>query len=279
MPPAGLVFFAMAVRSSPRPVRRSPPQPAGFGPRKKRFRGLRRLLVLASVVAVLFIGVRAYVLQVYAPGLESEASSVPAAVQAELGGRGASYTSLQAISPTMRHAIVSIEDRRFYQHHGVDPIGLVRAMWVNLTQQQMDQGGSTLEEQLAKRAIVGNDRSIHAKLRTLALAWAIDQDYPKWKILELYLNDAYYGQGAYGIQQAARTYFGTDAASLSVGQAAFLAAMPQAPSIYGAHPRSPAVLYRWKAVLQSMESQGYITAAQEQAASDSPLTFALPNPG
>lgn len=269
----------MAVRTSPRPVRRSQPQPVGFSPRRKRFRWLRRLLALATVASILFIGARAYVMQVYAPGLESEASRVPLAVQAELNARGAAYTPLRQISLTVRQAIVAIEDRRFYQHHGIDPIGLVRAAWVNLSQQQVDQGGSTLEEQLAKRAIVGNDRSVHAKLRTLALAWAIDQDFPKWRILELYLNDAYYGQGAYGIEQAARTYFGVDASNLSVAQAAFLAAMPQAPSVYGAHPRSAAVQYRWKAVLQSMESQGYITAAQERAAANAPLTFALPNPG
>lgn len=231
------------------------------------------------IAFVLFLGVRAYVLQVYAPGLESEAGTIPAAVQVQLGEHGAGYTRLSAISPTMQRAIVAIEDRRFYTHHGVDPIGLIRAMWVNMTAQQMDQGGSTLEEQLAKRSIVGNDRSIHAKLRTLALAWAIDQDFPKWKTLELYLNDAYYGQGAYGIEQAAHIYFATDAANLSVAQAAFLAAMPQAPSIYGAHPRSAAVLYRWRAVLASMQSQGYITAAQEQAAASTTLVFALPNPG
>jgi penicillin-binding protein 1A len=267
----------MAVRSSARPVRRSPPRPARS--RRKLFRWLRRLLVLVAVAAILFVGIRAYVLQVYAPGLEAEASHVPAVVQMQLGERGAGYTSLRAISPTMRDAIVAIEDRRFYTHHGIDPIGLVRAMWINLTAQQMDQGGSTLEEQLAKRAIVGSDRSVRAKLRTLVLAWAIDQDFPKWKILELYLNDAYYGQGAYGVEQAAHIYFGTDAANLSLAQAAFLAALPQAPSVYGAHPRSPAVLYRWKAVLQSMENQGYITPAQERAAAGTPLIFALPNPG
>lgn len=274
-----LICFPMAVRSSQRPVRRSQPQPVRFGPGKRRFRRLRRLMILATVASILFLGVRAYVMQVYAPGLESEASTIPATVQMQLGARGAPYSRLGDVSPIMRHAIVAIEDRRFYDHHGIDPIGLVRAMWVNMTAQQMDQGGSTLEEQLAKRAIVGNDRSIHAKLRTLALAWAIDQDFPKWKILELYLNDAYYGQGAYGIEQAAQIYFATNASSLTVAQAAFLAAMPQAPSIYGAHPRSAAVLYRWKTVLRNMQNQGYITAAQEEAAAAVPLTFALPNPG
>jgi membrane peptidoglycan carboxypeptidase len=273
-----MVFFPMAVRSSPRPVRHSRPQPARFAPRKKRFRWFRRLLIFATVLAVFFLGLRAYVLQVYAPGLQSEARAIPSIVRSQLAEHGAGYTPLSAISPTMRHAIVAIEDRRFYTHHGIDPIGLSRAMWVNLTAQQVDQGGSTLEEQLAKRAIVGDDRSVHTKLRTLAIAWAIDQDFPKSTILELYLNDAYYGQGAYGVEQAARTYFGTDAATLSIGQAAFLAAMPQAPSIYGAHPRSPAVLYRWRAVLHNMASEGYITRSQEQAAEATPLTFALPNP-
>jgi membrane peptidoglycan carboxypeptidase len=268
----------MAVRSSRQPVRRSRPQPVRPAPRPRRFRWLRRLLILATTVGVLFLGVRAYVLQVYAPGLQAEARNIPAIVRSQLAEHGAGYTPLSAISPTMRQAIIAIEDRRFYAHHGIDPIGLARAMWVNVTAQQLDQGGSTLEEQLAKRAIVLSDRSLHAKLRTLALAWAIDQDFPKWRILELYLNDAYYGQGAYGIEQAAQIYFGTDASNLTVAQAAFLAAMPQAPSIYGAHPHSAAVVYRWKVVLQNMEDEGYITAAQEREAESTSLTFALPNP-
>jgi membrane peptidoglycan carboxypeptidase len=268
----------MAVRSSSRPVRYTRPQPARFAPKKKRFRKLKRLFFFLTFLLILFFAVRAYLLVVYAPGLRQEARSIPTRVQGQLAQHDTAYTPLRNVSPNLRHAIVAIEDRRFYTHQGIDPIGIVRAMWINITAQQIDQGGSTLEEQLAKRVIIFDDHTARAKLRELALAWAIDQDFPKWKILELYLNDAYYGQGAYGPEGAARIYFGTDAAHLTIAQAAFLAAMPQAPSVYGAHPRSPAVIFRWKSVLQSMEDQGYITPQERQQAEATTLTFALPNP-
>jgi penicillin-binding protein 1A len=219
-----------------------------------------------------------YLLQVYAPGLRAEARTIPARVEAELSSHDAPYTPLTAISPNLQHAIIAIEDRRFYAHPGVDPVGLVRALWVNVTSQHIDQGGSTLEEQLAKRMIVSDDRSLHAKLRTMGIAWAIDQEFRKARVLELYLNAAYYGQGAYGASQASRIYFGVTPDQLTVAQAAFLAALPQAPSVYGAHPSSPVVQYRWRQVLQAMARAGYITPQVEQQAESSPLRFAIPNP-
>jgi penicillin-binding protein 1A len=219
-----------------------------------------------------------YVLQVYAPGLRAEARSIPSRVQAGLAEHGALYTDLSAMSPSLQSAIVAIEDRRFYHHFGVDPLAIIRAVWVNLQQQHVDQGGSTLEEQLVKRAIVGDDRSLRAKLRTMALAWAVDQEFSKRQILEMYLNAAYYGQGAYGAEAAAHVYFGTDALHLTLPQAALLAALPQAPSIYGANPRSPAVLERQRTVLRDMAQIGAISADQERAAEETPLQFALPNP-
>jgi penicillin-binding protein 1A len=182
------------------------------------------------------------------------------------------------MSPSLRSAIVAIEDRRFYHHFGIDPLAIIRAVLVNLQQQHVDQGGSTLEEQLVKRAIVGDDRSLRAKLRTMALAWAVDQEFSKRQILEMYLNAAYYGQGAYGAEAAAHVYFGTDALHLTLPQAALLAALPQAPSIYGANPRSPTVLQRQRTVLRDMEQMGTISADQERVAEETPLQFALPNP-
>lgn len=231
------------------------------------------MLVLSALVV---LGVRAYVLRVYAPGLESEAQTVPARVHAQLAQEGAPYTPLSAMSFDLQHAIVAIEDHRFYEHPGVDPLGILRAIWLNTRDQHIDQGGSTLEEQLAKRAIVGDDRSVHEKLRTIALAWAIDQDFPKGKVLELYLNAAYFGRGAYGIGSAARVYFGTDARNLNLPQSAFLAAMPQAPSIYGAHPTSAAVHERWLQVLYNMSKDGFITPDQWASARTSPPTFVFP---
>jgi penicillin-binding protein 1A len=259
-------------------IRRSTPLPAAPRSHRRRHRGLKTVGVFLGVlVLATFIG-RAYVLNVYAPGLQAEASNVPAIVQSQVREHGGSYVPIGGIAPSMRQAIVSIEDRRFYHHPGIDPEAMVRAIFVNLTNRHIDQGGSTLEEQLAKRAIVHDDRSLHAKLRTMGLGWALDQDFSKQHILEMYLNAAYYGQGAYGIEAAARTYFGVDAANLSLVQSAFLAALPQAPSVYGAHPLAPSVTDRWHQVLIDMRAEGYITSAQEREALASRLVFALPNP-
>ncbi|MGH2449594.1 MAG: transglycosylase domain-containing protein, partial [Chloroflexota bacterium] len=198
--------------------------------------------------------------------------------QYSLAAHGAAFTPSAAISPYLRQAIVAIEDHRFYRHNGIDPRGILRAAVVDVTQRGVDQGGSTLEEQLAKRAIVGDDATIHGKLRTMAIAWALDQDFSKERILTLYLNDAYYGRGAYGPQEAARTYFGVDAVRLTLPQAAFLAALPQAPSVFGANPLGAAVQSRYRTVLMDMVQQGMITASEERSALDTRLTFALPNP-
>jgi membrane peptidoglycan carboxypeptidase len=253
-------------------------RPAPLTPRKKRFRGVRRVLWATVFLVVLAIAAREYLLHVYAPRLRVEARTVPARVREQLAQQGASYFPVSQISPNLQHAIVAIEDRRFYSHPGIDPVGMMRALWVDVTNQHIDQGGSTLEEQLVKRAFVFQDSNLHDKLRTIGLAWAVDQEFPKWKILELYLNAAYYGQGAYGAGAAARTYFGTDALHLTLSQAAFLASLPQAPSIYGAHPTSPTVMARQQTVLRDMRDQGYITSDQEQVADNTRLTFALPNP-
>lgn len=235
-------------------------------------------MTLLVVIAVLLFSVWLYLLHVYGPGLRTEARAVPALVRGQLAREGAPYVPGAQLSQYLQNAIVAIEDRRFYSHPGVDPLGMLRALWVNVTQQHVDQGGSTLEQQLIKRTLVPDDRTIQGKLRTIVLAWAIDQDYSKRKVLELYLNAVYYGQGAYGAGEAARVYFGTDAAHLTLPQAAFLAALPQAPSVFGANPNGAPVRQRELRVLQDMQQLGFITVAQQQAAAHTPLGFALPNP-
>jgi penicillin-binding protein 1A len=236
------------------------------------------LVSFLLVCGLVLFSVWQYILHVYAPGLRTEVHAIPTLVQSEVAANGGTYVTSDQISPNLRHAIVAIEDRRFYHHPGIDPLGIARALWINAKHEHIDQGGSTLEEQLAKRVIVHDDSTIHAKLRTMALAWAIDQEFSKATILEEYLNAAYYGQGAYGAQSAARVYFGTDAAHLSLPQAAFLAALPQAPSVYGDHPNALAVQARKNTVLTDMAKYGYISAAQASVAQHTPLTFALPNP-
>jgi penicillin-binding protein 1A len=253
-------------------------RPAGAPAPKRRPRRFRRALTLLAVLILAGVSLRAYVLRVYAPGLRAEARAIPSLVRQGLASHGDTYVPASEISPDLRHAIVAIEDRRFYYHPGIDPLGIMRALWIDLQHEHVDQGGSTLEEQLVKRALVHDDSSMQAKLRTMALAWAVDQEFSKQQILEEYLNEAYYGQGAYGAQAAAHIYFGTDAAHLTLPQAAFLAALPQAPSIYGDHPTAPAIVQRWKTVLSDMARYGYISSQQAAAAEATKLTFALPNP-
>jgi penicillin-binding protein 1A len=227
------------------------------------------------VAVVAIVAVRAYLLHVYAPGLQLEARSVPARVQSDLAQQGATYTALPAMSLDVQHAIVAIEDHRFYSHPGIDPLGIVRALWVNAQNQHVDQGGSTLEEQLAKRTIVGDDGTFHSKLREIGLAWALDQEFSKGRILELYLNAAYFGRGAYGAGEAAQVYFGTSVANLTLPQAAFIAALPQAPSLYGSNPNGAAVQARWHQVLDAMLKDDFITYSQWNSAEHTHLQFAF----
>lgn len=258
-------------------VRRSVPRPIATRQGRHR-RGLKGLVVVLFVLLGAGLALRAYITAAYAPRLSDEVHAIPALVHRQLSQRHAAYVPYGQISPNMRNAIVSIEDRRFYQHPGIDPVAMVRAFWINLWNRHVDQGGSTLEEQLAKRAIVHDDRAWREKLHTMALAWEIDRVFTKHQVLALYLNEAYYGEGAYGIGAAAHTYFGASPAHLTVQQAAFLAALPQAPSVYGAHPRYHAVIYRYHRVLIDMQAMNYITPAQERAAWRAPLVLALPNP-
>lgn len=265
----------MAQRS---PIYRTWTQASPARGRRPRFRAVRSVFALLTVLTLIGMVAYGYGMQVYAPGLRAEAQTVPQRVRDQLAQERAPYIPLSQISPHLQEAIVAIEDRRFYHHPGIDPLSMIRASWVDLTAHHLDQGGSTLEQQLVKRTIVYEDGNLHDKLRTLALAWAVDQVFSKRKVLELYLNAAYYGQGAYGAAEAAHVYFGTDAAHLTVAQAAFLAALPQAPSVYGAQPRSAMIRDRRMTVLQDMYELGYITNQQKRVAMSTPLVFALPNP-
>ena len=166
------------------------------------------------------------------------------------------------VSPIMRQAIVSVEDRRFYEHNGVDTRGIARALWQDIRSQGVVEGGSTITQQFVKNAYVRNQRTIARKVREAALAWQLEQRWPKDRILLAYLNTIYFGNGAYGIQQAARTYFGKGAGHLTLAESALLAGLPADPSLYDPtqHPR--AAKQRRHYVLQTMFDQGKITARQ-----------------
>jgi penicillin-binding protein 1A len=175
------------------------------------------------------------------------------------------------IAPLMKHAIVAIEDRRFNEHDGVDLRGILRAGWEDITNKRVVQGGSTITQQFVKNAIVKDDRTISRKVKEAALAWQLEQQWDKDQILTAYLNTIYFGNGAYGVQQAALTYFGHGASELTLPEAALLAAVPKDPSRYDpvANPREARA--RRNLILRLLVDQGKISSRDAIAASAAPL--------
>ena len=175
------------------------------------------------------------------------------------------------ISPLMKQAIVAVEDKRFYEHRGVDFRGIGRALLADVTHKGVVEGGSTITQQFVKNTYLHDQRSIGRKLREAALAWQLEQRWSKDRILTAYLNTIYFGNGAYGVQQAAETYFQHGVRRLSLPEAALLAGIPSDPSAYdpAAHPR--AARGRRDLVLLDMLEQGDITRAQYDEAVAAPL--------
>ncbi len=186
------------------------------------------------------------------------------------GGRRV-YVPLDRISPYLIQATIATEDADFYRHPGFDPIAMLKAIYRNLRAGETVSGASTIPQQLARNLLLSPEertqRTAWRKIKEVILAYEIGRRYPRNTILEIYLNEIYYGNLAYGIEAAAETYFGVTAAELSLAQASFLAGLPQSPATYdvfaGGRERA---LARQKDVLRLMVKEGYITQAQADAA-------------
>jgi len=165
----------------------------------------------------------------------------------------------------VQHAFIANEDHNFYVHHGVDFGGIVRAALADYRHEQL-QGASTITQQLARALFLSNEVSISRKIQEALLAMEIERYYTKDEILERYLNLIYFGAGAYGIQAAAHTYFGTDVGNLSLAQTALLAGLPAAPSDYSPYVNLQRARERQHHVLERMVASGYVTQSQAQSA-------------
>lgn len=173
---------------------------------------------------------------------------------------------LKDVSPFMQQALVAVEDARFYEHEGVDFKGIARAALGNFHSGEVQQGASTLTMQLARRLFLSDERSYSRKLREAVLARQIDQTLSKEKILELYLNEVYFGSGAYGIDAAASRYFGINPSELTLWQSAILAGLVQAPSAYSPLVDKKAALARADEVLTALVREGKISEQQKNQA-------------
>ncbi|HXG78507.1 MAG TPA: PBP1A family penicillin-binding protein [Methyloceanibacter sp.] len=181
------------------------------------------------------------------------------------------HIRLDVLPPYLVQAVLATEDRRFYSHWGVDPIGLIRATFRNARAGEVVQGGSTITQQLAKNLFLKPDRTYLRKLQELIYAVWLEQRFSKDEILELYINRVYFGGGTYGVEAAARRYFGKSARSITLPQAALLAGLLKAPSRYAPTRSVKAANARVDEVLENMVEAGYLTAEEAKAAAKQPL--------
>ena len=180
----------------------------------------------------------------------------------------------QRISPWMKHAIVAIEDKRFYEHHGVDLRGMARAVWADVSNSGAVQGGSTITQQFVKNAYLTSQKTIGRKLVEAALAWQLERKWSKDQILTAYLNTVYFGNQAYGVEQASRIYFGHSAAHMQPAEAALLAGIPEDPSLWDPVANPKLAKARRNLVLRQMYDQQYLTYGQYRSS----LRFPMPDP-
>lgn len=176
------------------------------------------------------------------------------------------FVSLQNMTPLLPKAVVASEDRRFYEHGAIDLMGIGRAAVTNLITGETREGGSTIAQQTVKNIFLSEERTFTRKAEELALAVQLERNYTKNEILEIYLNTIYFGSGAYGIGQAARTYYDKKPSELSLSECATLAGLIPAPSLYNPNENPDAAAKRMTLVLMLMAKEGYITAKEASAA-------------
>jgi penicillin-binding protein 1A len=188
--------------------------------------------------------------------------SVGGETMANRGATGGETLSLSEMSPYIPQAVVAIEDRRFYDHYGIDPFGLARAMLANLQAGAVVQGGSTVTQQLAKNLFLSPERTIERKVQEVLLAVWLEHEYTKDQIMEMYLNRVFFGSNAYGVEAASRRYFQKPASEVTLAEAALLAGLLKAPSRLSPARDPQAAEERAQVVLQAMRDTGIVTDAE-----------------
>lgn len=181
---------------------------------------------------------------------------------------------LADIPEELRNGVIATEDSRFYEHKGVDPIGIARALWVDIRTRSTAQGGSTVTQQYVKNAFVTPEQTLKRKVSEAILAYRIEKSYSKDRILELYLNTIYFGHGAYGVEAAAQAYFGKSVTDLSLAESAMIAGVIKSPGRYSPYLDPAEAANRRGTVLRQMADQDMITEAQRTEAAGAELVLA-----
>ena len=246
-------------------------------------RGMRR--VLGAVAGVLLLaGACAYTpdrIEV-APPVDAQSSSIYAAdgtlITTLHAEENRENVPLSKIPKVLQDAVIAIEDSRFWYHKGVDVKAVIRAAAANASEGAIVEGGSTLTQQYVKNTLLDDEQSIDRKVKEALLAVEMERTYTKERILELYLNTIYFGNGAYGVEAAAREYFGKPASALDLPQASLLAALIRRPSLTDPYDYPERAVARRRLVLDRMADLGWITREDEKEAGDQPLELTVKAP-
>jgi penicillin-binding protein 1A len=194
-----------------------------------------------------------------------EITGLDGSTLAQRGEMAGANVALKDLPPYLPKAFIAIEDRRFYSHYGIDPVGILRAAVANILHRSVSQGGSTLTQQLAKNLFLTQERTLQRKLQEVELALWLERKHSKSEILELYLNRVYFGSGAYGVEAAAQRYFGKSAGKVTLAEAAMLAGLVKSPSRLAPNRNPEGAEARAQTVLAAMADAKFITEAQAQA--------------
>lgn len=181
------------------------------------------------------------------------------------------YVEIDKIPYNLRMGIVAVEDNRFFQHPALDPQGIIRAVYINLKKGQLAEGGSTITQQLAKNLFLSRNKTFSRKAEEAYLAFELEKNYDKQEILEMYLNQIYFGSGAYGVARASEKYFNKDVSELNLSECAMLAGIPKSPNKYSPINNPNLALNRRNLVLKLMAKEGYITKKEAEETAMEPL--------
>jgi penicillin-binding protein 1A len=195
-----------------------------------------------------------------------------------LGPSFGRWLTINQLPSEMRDAMVAVEDRRYYMHPGVDPIGITRSFYARAVQGRWTQGGSTITQQLARNIYLNSDKEFGRKIREIILALAMETKFSKDQILELYLNKVYFGGGAYGIDAASRKFFDHGAEDISLAEAAIIAGLVKAPSRYAPTANAQAAVDRAEVVVAVMQDAGMITATEAAGVKPADVKLAAGSP-
>src|SRR3954466_14352887 len=265
----------------PPPRERKPRAAKSGAKRRAKSRGRFRFgrlfywgAVLGLWAAIAIVGVIIWV-GAHLPAIQSleipkrpptiQVTGLDGSVLATRGEMAGANVALKDLPPYLPKAFIAIEDRRFYSHMGIDPLGIARAAVANLMHRGVSQGGSTLTQQLAKNLFLTQERTLQRKLQEVELALWLERKHSKAQILELYLNRVYFGSGAYGVEAAAQRYFGKSAKNVTLAEAAMLAGLVKSPSRLPPDRNPEGAEQRAQTVLSAMANAKFISEAQAQA--------------